>query len=189
MKYLGTKRIETSRLILRPFTMQDVEAAYRNWCADDDVTKFLRWPSHQDVSVTKQVIGDWVKRYTDLSFYHWAIELRDLQEPIGSIGVVRLDERIDMVHIGYCLGKTWWHQGIMTEAFQAVIAFLFQEVEVNRIEAQHDRHNPHSGQVMKKCGMTYEGTLRQADYNNQGIVDVRWYGLLREDYGGLQNEA
>ena len=88
----------------------------------------------------------------------------------------------DIVHIGYCIGSKWWHQGITTEAFSAIIPFLFEEVGVNRIESQHDPNNPHSGNVMKKCGLKYEGTLRQADYNNQGIVDACIYSLLREEY-------
>ena len=59
--------------------------------------------------------------------------------------------------------------------------FLFDTVDANRIEAKHDPRNPNSGKVMKKCGMKYEGTLRGADRNNQGICDVCYYGLLKSD--------
>ena len=61
-----------------------------------------------------------------------------------------------------------------------VIRFLMDEVGFERIEACFDPRNPHSGAVMRKCGMTYEGTFRQADRNNQGICDVRWYAILKE---------
>jgi ribosomal-protein-alanine N-acetyltransferase len=71
---------------------------------------------------------------------------------------------------------------VTSEAFSAIIPFLFEEVGVNRIEAQHDPNNPHSGNVMKKCGLKYEGTLRQVGYNNQGIADVCIYSLLRDEY-------
>ena len=70
----------------------------------------------------------------------------------------------------------------MTEAFREVIRFLFGEVGVNRIEARHDVNNPHSGDVMKKCGLKFEGTRRQGGKNNQGIVDLSVYAILREDY-------
>ena len=69
----------------------------------------------------------------------------------------------------------------MTEALQAVMDFLFEEVGVNRIESRHDPRNPGSGKVMDKCGMQYEGLLRQSDWNNQGICDAVWYGLLRSE--------
>lgn len=70
----------------------------------------------------------------------------------------------------------------MTEALGAVIGFLFDEVGMNRVEARHDPRNPNSGAVMRKCGMKYEGTLRQSDWNDQGICDASWYSILAEDY-------
>jgi ribosomal-protein-alanine N-acetyltransferase len=65
-----------------------------------------------------------------------------------------------MAHIGYCIGRKWWHSGITSEALESVIQFLIEEVGLNRIESRHDPRNPNSGAVMKKCGMKYEGTLR-----------------------------
>jgi len=56
------------------------------------------------------------------------------------------------------------------------------EVKANRIEARHDPRNPNSGKVMQKCGLQYEGTLKESDINNQGICDAAWYGLLRKEY-------
>ena len=92
-----------------------------------------------------------------------------------------MNEKIDMVHIGYCIGKKWWHKGITSEALHQVIEFLFDAVECNRIELRYDPRNVNSGKVMKKCGMKYEGTLRSADINNQGICDASYYGLLKND--------
>ena len=63
-----------------------------------------------------------------------------------------------------------------------MIRFLFDQVGALRIECQHDPNNPHSGRVMAKCGLQYEGTLRQRDWSNQGIVDACLYSLLREEY-------
>ena len=85
------------------------------------------------------------------------------------------------MHIGYCLGRSFWHKGIMSEALQTVIDFMFTVVEANRIESRHDPRNPNSGGVMKKCGMKYEGTMRSADWNNQGICDACYYSILRNE--------
>jgi len=76
------------------------------------------------------------------------------------------------------------HQGITSEALSALISFFFKEVKVNQIEARHDTKNPNSGKVMKKCGLIYEGTIKQGDINNQGICDCSIYGLVAEDYRG-----
>jgi len=55
-------------------------------------------------------------------------------------------------------------------------------VDAQRIESQHDPLNVASGRVMQKCGMTCEGTLRKADWNNQGLVDACMYSILRSEY-------
>ena len=182
MKHLGTKTIETDRLVLRRFEVSDAEAMYRNWANDREVTKYLTWPVHADPEVTGALLETWVKEYENDHYYQWAIGLKERNgEPIGSISVVHSRDDIEMVHIGYCIGRAWWNQGIMTEALSAVIDFFFDEVEVNRVECRHDPNNPNSGKVMQKCGMKYEGTMRSADRNNQGICDASLYGLLRSD--------
>ncbi|MBQ6430877.1 MAG: GNAT family N-acetyltransferase [Oscillospiraceae bacterium] len=182
MKHKGTVRIETERLILRRFTENDAEAAFRNWTSDEKVTEYLRWQTHRELAASRGIVAEWVKNYERDDFYQWAIELKALGEPIGSISVVEQDERLDIVEIGYCIGSRWWDRGITSEAFSALLPFFFEEVGVNRIAARHDPDNPNSGRVMRRCGLKYEGTLRQADFNNRGVVDVCVYALLKEDW-------
>lgn len=182
MKHLGTATLKTGRLILRPFTLEDAPAMYRNWASDDEVTKYLTWPTHSSVDVSRAVLADWTAHYADADFYNWAIALKEIGEPIGSIGVVRWDERVASAHIGYCIGRRWWRQGITSESLEAVIRFLFEQVGVNRVDSRHDPKNPNSGRVMAHCGMQNEGTQRQADLNNQGICDFTTYGILSQEY-------
>lgn len=59
--------------------------------------------------------------------------------------------------------------------------FLFDIVDVNRIERLHDPRNPNSGKAMKQCGMKYEGTLRRSVRNNQGLCDACYYALLKSE--------
>ena len=181
MKHCGTIRLETERLILRRFTPEDAEAMFRNWASDGEVTKYLTWPAHGSPDVSRAVLEAWSVSYERDDYYQWAIVLRELGEPIGSISAVRVSEAVSMVHIGYCIGRTWWRRGITSEALKAVMDFFFDQVGANRIETRHDPNNPRSGMVMKKCGMKYEGTMRQADRNNQGVCDACLYGLLRSD--------
>lgn len=189
MDHKGTTRIETERLILRPFTADDIAPAFRNWLCDEQVTRYLRWQTHQSIDDARNVIGQWILSYSDASFYQWAVELKGLHEPIGTISVVAQDERTDMVHVGYCIGSAWWHLGITSEALGAIIPFFFNEVHANRIESQHDPANQYSGAVMRKCGMSYEGTLRKADWSNQGIVDACMYSLLRSEWAAGRRQA
>lgn len=182
MKHCGTQRLETDRLVLRRYVAEDAAAMYKNWASDPEVTKFLMWPPHSGQEVSRGVTEGWVDQYSNENCYHWAIVLKDNgDEPIGDIAVVDMKENISMVHIGYCIGRTWWHRGITSEALKAVMDFLFDVVDVNRIESRHDPRNPNSGKVMKKCGMKYEGTLRSSDWNNQGVCDACYYALLKSE--------
>ena len=182
MKHLGTKTLETPRLILRPLTVEDAQAMYDNWASDPEVTKFLTWPAHESVEVSRMILQQWEEGYQKDDYYQWGIVLKELGQPIGGISVVNLKEIAEKVEIGYCIGSRWWHQGIMSEAFGAVIDYLFSKCGVNRISSRHDPNNPHSGNVMKKCGLLYEGTSRQVDRNNQGICDAAHYAILKEDW-------
>jgi ribosomal-protein-alanine N-acetyltransferase len=182
MKHCGTQRIITERLVLRRFSINDAEAMYQNWAFDSEVTKYLTWPAHASTEVSRAVLEEWVLSYSKSNYYQWAIVLKEHgPDPIGSIGAVSMNDDIDIVHIGYCLGRDWWHQGIMSEALRAVMDFFFDQVGANRIESRHDPRNSHSGMVMKKCGMKCEGILRSSDRNNQGICDACWYALLRSE--------
>ncbi|MEA4955448.1 MAG: GNAT family N-acetyltransferase [Pseudoflavonifractor sp.] len=183
MKHLGTKYLETTRLVLRPFTTEDAPAMFHNWASDEEVTKYLMWPAHKDVSVSQTVLETWTSNYSQKDYYQWAIVFKKYgSEPIGCIGVNNtIDDIIQMAHIGYCIGQKWWHHGITPEALECIMTFLFDQIGVQRIESRHDPRNPNSGAVMKKCGMKYEGTLRQSDWNNQGVCDACYYAMLSSE--------
>ena len=179
LTHKGTQIIQTERLILRRFRSDDSQAMFENWASDDNVSKYLTWPTHTDPAITQWVVNDWVSSYEKADFYQWAIEFDG--QIIGSISVVDCREDIARATIGYCIGRKWWHKGIMSETLKAVMDYLFDEIGFNRIEACHDPNNPNSGKVMAKCGMKYEGTHRQSGRNNQGICDETFYSLLKSE--------
>ena len=179
LTHKGTQELHTHRLTLRRFTATEAEVMYRNWASDEEVVKFLTWPAHASVEVSEKILCEWLEYYHREDYYQWAIVFEG--EAIGSIAVVSQNDAVGKAEVGYCIGRKWWHMGIMTEALGAVIRYLFEEVGMQRVEAHHDPRNPHSGGVMRKCGMTYEGTLRRANRNNQGICDTCCYAILAEE--------
>lgn len=182
MNHLGTKTIETERLILRKFKLTDVEDMYNNWANDDDVTRHITWVTHKNIEETAKVVSEYVKDSERDNYYHWCIVLKETNEAVGGIGAFRLYDDLQMFEVGYCIGKKYWNKGITTEAMKALLKFFFEEVGVNRIEARHDTKNPASGKVMTKSGLKLEGILRQAGKNNTGICDSAIYGILKEEY-------
>ena len=181
MNRTGTQLIETRRLILRRFRIEDAEDMFGNWASDPEVTRFLTWPAHSSVDITRAVLGSWISRYEDGGFFNWAIEWKETGRVIGNIAVVRLDGNIDAAEMGYCLSRSFWGRGIMPEALRAVMDYLFDTAGLNRVAACHDVNNPRSGRVMSKAGMQKEGLQRGAGRNNLGICDHIWYASLRSD--------
>ena len=76
LNHQSTKKLETERLVLRQFRIDDYVEMYNNWACEDIVTKYLTWPTHANQDVTKSVLTDWVSKYVNNDFYNWAIELK-----------------------------------------------------------------------------------------------------------------
>ncbi len=180
MKHLGTKQLTTPRLVLRRFTIEDAQKMYNDWASDRDVTRYLTWTAHNSQEETEDILKSWIESYSDDAMYLWCIEWKDTGEPIGSIGATRMIEQARLAELGYFISKKYWHQGIATEAVQAVMDYFFAQVGMNRIESRHDPRNPYSGKVMEACGMRYEGTRIEAGWNNSGICDEVLYGLTKK---------
>lgn len=182
MKHLGTKRLETDRLILRRYELSDAKMMFVNWASDERATTYLTWPAHQNQADTEEILHSWVGGYEDEDQYNWAITLKeDPREVIGGISVVSYSEARNECEIGYVLSPKYWGQGIMTETLKAVAEYLLTQVDFNRLEALFDVENVGSGRVMAKAGLKYEGTHRQYGKNNRGLVDMTRYAILRDD--------
>ncbi len=182
MKHKGTIRLESERLLLRRFKTEDAKDMYNNWASDDEVTKYLTWRTHDSIDRTKIILTEWTNQYCYKDFYGWAIVLKENNFLTGSIAVVDMNDSIDMISIGYCISKKYWHKGITSEALSTLIKFFFEEVEVNRIEAKHNINNPNSGKVMLKCGLKKEGVLRSIYKDNTGLADAAIYSILKNEY-------
>ena len=114
MNHCGTIKLETERLVLRRFEESDAEAFYKNWASDPQVTRFLTWPTHTSIEVTRNVLLSWLPLYEKEDYYHWVITLKDCEnEPVGTIHG-QVNDDLDLIQIGYCLGRAWWNKGIMS---------------------------------------------------------------------------
>lgn len=182
MNHQGTKTLQTERLLLRRFQIGDAEEFYWNVTSDSKVNKFLTWSIHKDVEETEELLNGWVACYENPERYCWAIVLNETGQVIGTVAAPTVKNRTETVEVTYCIGSAWWGLGIVTEALKEVIRYLFEEIQVNRIEAGYDVNNPASGRVMEKVGMQKEGILRKAGRNNQGLFDMVFCAILRSDF-------
>jgi ribosomal-protein-alanine N-acetyltransferase len=168
--------IESTRLILRPFSIKDVEDVFL-YASDEIVTKYLTWPPHTDISQTKKIVKEFFMDKPGV----FAIELKSERKCIGCIEL-RIYTEHDKASFGYVLNRKYWNKGYMTEALKRIIDFAFSKLGLNRIEATHYVGNEGSGRVMQKCGMIYEGTGLQ-EVKIKGVFhDVVHYAILRQDW-------
>ena len=184
MNLIGTKTLESERLILRKLTINDAEEAFNSWCSNPNVSRYTVWDTHMDVSTTKNLFKMWEKEYEKNSTFRWIVELKDTHELIGTIDVASIGLlKYGTVEIGYCYGEKYWHKGYGTEALKRVIRYLFDEVDLDVIYALHMENNPNSGRVMKSAGMTYEGFTRNRVVDHDGLRNnLHSYSILKEEY-------
>lgn len=182
LSHKGTGTIETERLILRRFTIDDAENMYNNWVSDNEVCKYMRWMPHKSIEETEKCISNWIGLYNKEAFYLWVITFKKDNEPKGSIGRFVVNENDLCGDIGYCIGRKSWGQGIATEALRSVLNFAFNTVGFNRIESYHSVNNPASGRVMEKSGMIFEGFAKQKYKSISGFEDCNMYSIVKEDF-------
>ena len=177
----NTQKLETERLILRKFTLDDAEDMYNNWGKDPLTNKFLSWELHRSIDDSKKVIKDWLVKY-ELGFYNWVVELKDTHEIIGNICEEGKNLKHKTISLGYCYGSKYWNHGYATEALKRVIEYLLTEQDFYLVEANHRSSNPASGKVMQKAGMKYDGTLRKRKIDPDGQRrDVIYYSITKDE--------
>lgn len=172
--------LTTPRLILRPMRMSDAKDLYA-YARDPAVSRHVLWDAHEDIGQSRRFLRAAIWQYRRGLPASFAITLRDSGRMIGTIGFMWVNTDHNSAEVGYSLSRTYWNQGYMTEALRAVIAFGFDTLHLNRIEAQHQTDNPASGRVMAHVGMQYEGLMRQRLTNKGRYVDVMVYAMLRDD--------
>ena len=110
-------RLETERLLLRPWRLNDAESLYKYAC-DERIGPIAGWNPHKSVEDSRQIIND-VLSATGI----YAVVLKKTDEPIGSIGLMignksNLNLPDDEAEIGYWIGVDYWGQGLIPEVRQ-----------------------------------------------------------------------
>lgn len=169
--------VETNRLIIRHPRVEDAEDIFRNYAQDGEVTKYLTWKPHKELKETQRWVQYCVANANTEKSLMLTLYSKGSSEVIGMI-----DFRLEgfKAHLGYVLAKEYWNQGLMTEAMQPVIQYLYENPNIYRVWAVHDIENEASGKVMLKLGMQFEGVISDSQiYPNISNEprDVKCYSL------------
>ena len=160
--------LQTPRLLLRPWQESDLDDFYE-YASVDGVGQMAGWLPHKDKAESARILKMFIDEKKTL-----ALEFEG--KVIGSIGIERYDEEklpemapLRCREIGYVLSKDYWGRGLMPEAVQAVMAYLFETVQLDAILCGHFRRNSQSARVQQKCGFHF---LKEVPYTTRyGTVE------------------
>lgn len=168
----NTPAMETDRLILRKFDGPDIDALFSIY-SDEEVNTYLPWYPLKTLEEAKIFFREsYSEKYSKPQGYNYAVCMKTDNIPIGYINV-SMDDGYDF---GYGLSRQFWHQGIVTEAGEAVIQQLRKD-GIPYITATHDVNNVRSGQVMKRLGMSYQYSYEEQWQPKDILVIFRMYQL------------
>jgi len=178
-------RLETPRLVLRPYRMSDADEVTRQ-LQRRVVTRYTYIPhpyqSNDYYQFLRRLRSPKFRRHNIV----FAIVDRTTNKVIGAVGVHGMDFKNKSTEIGYWLAKSYWGQGIVVEALIRVVDYLFTGPTFHRVFARVFHPNTRSARVLEKAGFTQEGRLRKAVWHNNQWMDMLYFGLLREDWSKIK---
>ena len=174
--------LQTPRLILRRLRESDAADVFA-YASDPAVAEHTSWQPHASLEESR----GFAARMARSRGCAWGIEHRADAKIIGTCGFQPGIVPNVRGEIGYALSRTYWGQGLMTEAVRELLRFGFQTLGLNRIEARAKVENVASCRVMEKTGMTLEGTLREVTLNKGRYLTLRVYSILRREWEASQS--
>lgn len=179
IRITGESMIETKRLQIKPFCMDDIDIIYRLY-SDEEILRYTpydRMTKEDAVKHTEKVVEDW--EAVPLADLEMLVSLKQDGRKIGRCGI-HVSDRGAM--IGWFLIQEVWNQGFATEITEALIEYCRDILKVGRIYALCNPENTASCRVLEKCGMQKVGDFKnKCKYTKNGIVtyeDEREYVLL-----------
>lgn len=179
MNNKGTVVLETERLILKKFKMEDAEEVFNNWTSDDEVSKYVRWSTHKNIEETKQYLEMTMEKYRNNEF-EWAISLKNTGELIGAMSAF-INPEDNRYELGYNIARKHWRNGYTTEALRRVMDYLINDVGIKKFRCSHAKLNPASGAVMQKVGFKYVKDEYAEKFDKSVLFDTKVYYLNIEE--------
>ena len=178
-RFINIPTLQTERLRLRRIEREDCNDVF-SYTSDPQVPRYLLWDPHKSISDTKRYLSVINRKYKKGEFYDWGVEYEG--RLIGTVGFSRLFVQDNRGEVGYVFSSKFWGMGFATEAVKRVIKYGFETLALNRIEIRYLTDNKASLRVAEKCGMTYEGTMREAIYVKGRYRDLGVAAITAEEY-------
>lgn len=186
LTHCGTQQIETERLILRRFNLNDWEDMNQNWISDPKVQHGYGEPTYETEEEIKGLLNEYISKYETNEAYRWAIILKENNECVGQIAYFLVDSKNHFGEIEYCVGRAYQNKGYVTEATKAIIDYGFKKINFNKIQICHRANNYPSAKVIQKIGFHKDGILREYFYIDGEYIDRVFYSILKREWDTIR---
>lgn len=183
--HVGTQPIETERLLLRPFAYTDDHDMLRYWVADEKIQSLYSEPTYTTKEAVKGLLDKYIGGYAKPDYYRWAVIEKASGACIGQIAYFLVDSNNQFGEIEYCIGSAFQCKGYATEAAKAVIRYGFEQIHLHKVQICTKTINQPSKRVIEKCGLTFEGTLRDYFYMDGTFVGRLYFSILESEYRAM----
>lgn len=178
---LPTPTLTTDRLLLRPFGDGDADALFALH-SNAFVLRYWDSPPWSERSRAARFLAACRTMAEEGTGARVAIDRASDGEFLGWCSLSQWNPDFRSASLGYCLTEASWGHGYATEAARAVLAWAFDTLDLNRVQAEADTRNIGSARVLEKLGFVREGTLREDCIVNGDVSDSWVYGLLRREW-------
>ena len=172
--------LPTPRLRLRPLRAGDAEGLLAVY-SDPAVMRYWSTPPWTGLEQAHTMIAGDALALPAGEHLRLGITAQADGALLGTCSLFHLDGACRRAEIGYCLGRWAWGRGLMHEALSALLAYGFQSLALNRIEADIDPRNLASARLLGRLGFRLEGHLRERWIVAGEVSDSWLYGLLASD--------
>lgn len=173
--------LETDRLRLRKVTEEDAGSVLK-YLSDSEVMRHIGLEPFTTIEEALEEISWYQSIFEKGTGIRWGITLKEQGEVIGSCGFLNRATQHYRAEIGTELSQDHWGQGIASEAFEAVIRYGFETLQLQRIEALIEPPNTSSQKLAEKHGFIREGLLRNYEFTCGKFDDLYMYSLLKQDF-------
>lgn len=194
MNLIGSKTIETERLILKPQTMQEQKRLWEILMIPEVNKVYLTTPAKfrdklKDWSKQEPFYEEKIKHANDNDVFEWSIFLKDTNECIGKIDYHEYSKEDNEINDLSIRGVGWYidpkHQGkgYGTEAARHTLKYMFEEVEITKIITGAAIDNPASWKIMDRLGYKKLPETKLVTYTYlDDPVEIYTYEITREQY-------
>jgi ribosomal-protein-alanine N-acetyltransferase len=171
----------TSRLLIRPFTLADIDQAFA-WFGDPEVMRFTTGGPDRTRDDTRHRLTRYIEHQEQYGFSKWLIQERATAEAIGDAGLLILDALSPIPDLGFRFAKLHRGRGLATEVAGAWLHLAFNELRLERVSAFAHVENLASLRVLEKVGFT---RLERRDVMG---MDSYTYRLMRSEFAALRGD-